>query len=154
MFPEMGHWFAVKDGDPAAKALFDRHYSKHHYKDGRNPKLFCGPGYKMVLMTSTSDALFVWRLFQSGDNQEGINCMVFRNESQYLSSTLILEAEELAYQRWPGQRFYTYVAADKVKSVNPGFCFKRAGWRVCGETKVNKLLIFEKMPPLVERQAA
>jgi hypothetical protein len=51
MFPELGHWFGVKDGDPAAKALFDQHYSKHHYKDGRRPKLFVGPGEKMVLMT-------------------------------------------------------------------------------------------------------
>jgi hypothetical protein len=147
MFPELGHWFGVKDGDPAAKALFDQHYSKHHYKDGRRPKLFVGPGEKMVLMTPTSDALFVWRKFISGVGQEGVNCAVFRNESPILSSQLILEAEQLAWLRWPGERLYTFVAADKVKSSNPGYCFKKAGWVRCGITKVNRLLIFEKLCP-------
>ena len=151
MFSELGNWIEVKDGDVRARALFDRHYSRIHYKDGRqfnpnNPKrnLFCGPGAKMVLLTTTCDALFVWRKFNSGDSQQGINCMVFRNESPLLASELILEAERLAAQRWPGERFYTYVKPQGVKSTNPGFCFIRAGWRKCGITKVNKLLIFEK----------
>jgi hypothetical protein len=31
-----------------------------------------------------------------------VNCAVFRNEGPVLSSDLILEAEELAWGRWPG----------------------------------------------------
>jgi hypothetical protein len=139
------NWYAVSDGDPTARALFDRHYSRHHYQDGRRPKLFVGPGEKMVLMTTDGRALFVWRKFISADGQQGVNCAIFRNEGAVLSSELILEAEELARQRWPGERFYTYVDGRKVKSVNPGYCFKVAGWRLVGKTKVNKLLIFEKV---------
>jgi hypothetical protein len=154
MFPELGHWFAVKDGHDSARAIFDRHYSRYHYKDGRKPKQFVGPGEKMVLCTDTFDALFVWRKFISGDGQRGVNCAVFRNESSFLSSMLILEAERLAWSRWPGERLYTYVKPEGIKSVNPGCCFKKAGWRRCGTTKVNKLLIFEKLPPLAERIAA
>jgi hypothetical protein len=30
--------------------------------------------------------------------------------------------------------------------VNPGYCFKMAGWTVCGITKVHKLIIMEKNP--------
>jgi hypothetical protein len=146
MFEEMGYWFSVKDGHDSARAIFDRHYSRYHYKDGRKPKLFCGPGEKIVLCTSTFSALFIWRKFVSGDGQQGINCAVFRNESTILSSTLILEAEQLAWLRWPGQRLYTYVKPLGVRSSNPGFCFIKAGWRKCGVTKVNKLLIFEKFP--------
>ena len=141
---ELGNWFAVKDGHDSARAIFDRHYSRYHYKDGRKPKLFAGPGEKIILCTSTFDALWIWRKFESGDGQQGINCAVFRNESPILSSILILEAEQLAWSRWPGERLYTYVAPSKILSSNPGYCFKKAGWRKCGVTKVNKLLIFEK----------
>ena len=145
MFDDFGLWYAVKDGFGPARALFDRHYSRYHYKDGRKPKLFVGPGEKMVLMTSTYDALFVWRKFISGDGQQGINCSIFRNESNHRSSDLILRAEYLARVRWPeNDRFYTYVNPRAVQSSNPGYCFKVAGWRKCGITKVNKLHILEK----------
>lgn len=143
---QLGAWMPAKDGDARARALFDRHYSRHRYQDGRRPKLFCGPGGKMVLMTADCSALFVWRKFKSDDGQVGINCAIFRNEGAELSSILILEAEQLAWARWPGERLYTYVDGRKIKSVNPGYCFKQAGWRVCGVTKRHQLIILEKLP--------
>jgi hypothetical protein len=137
-----GVWVEVKDGDASAREIFRRHYSYRPYKDGRNPALFVGPGEKMVLLTPNADALFVWRKFKSADGQEGVNCSVFRNESNQLASELIREAEKLAWERW---RLFTYVNGRKVKSRNPGYCFVRAGWRKCGVTKHNKLLILEKL---------
>jgi hypothetical protein len=138
-------WIKVKDGNEYARQLFHRHYSYRPYADGRKPKLFCGPGEKMVLLLNNGQALFVWRKFISGDGQQGINCSIFRNESTYMSSWLILEAEKLAWERWPGERLYTYVHPGKIQSANPGYCFKKAGWVQCGETKVNKLVILEKL---------
>ena len=140
------NWYGVKDGDPVARSIFDRHYSRRHYKDGRKPKLFVGPGEKMVLMTSDASALFVWRKFISDGGQSGVNCAVFRNEGNALSSALILEAEELAWERWPGERLYTYVWPAKIRSTNPGFCFQKAGWRKCGITKKKRMIILEKLP--------
>ena len=140
------NWYSLKDGDAMARGLFDRHYSRRHYKDGRRPKLFVGPGEKMILMTTDGKALFVWRKFISDAGQEGVNCAIFRNEGPILSSVLILEAEELAKIKWPGERFYTYVNPKKIKSTNPGFCFIKAGWRKCGVTKSKKLIILEKNP--------
>ena len=140
-----GYWLPVSDGDPRARDLMRRHYSAHHYADGRNPRLFVGPGEKMVLLTLPCDALFVWRKFISDDGQTGVNCAVFRNESPILSSTLIREAMELAWARWPGQRLYTYVNPRKIASTNPGYCFKRAGWRTCGMSK-GGLVILERLP--------
>lgn len=137
-------WKKVKDGNDRARWLFDRHYSRYRYKDGRKPKLFVGPGEKLVLLTHCERALFVWRKFKSGDGQEGVNCAIFRNESPYLSSFLIAEAEKIAIDRWGPIRFYTYVNPSKIKSSNPGYCFKQCGWTVCGVTKVNKLIILEK----------
>lgn len=156
LFYDSNPWSAVKDGDPLSKSIFDRHYSRRKYKDGRKPKLFVGPGFKLVLIAVNGDALFVWRKFISDDGQVGVNCAVFRNESSIKSSELILEAEKIAWKKWPGERLYTYVNAKKVKSTNPGYCFKMAGWKKCGETK-NGLLIFEKhsafMPEIILQKA-
>lgn len=148
MFPSMGNWYAVSDGDPRARALFKRHYSYIPYQDNREriarTRKFVGPGEVMVLITLNCDALFVWRKFIDDSGQEGINCAVFRNESDILSSELILEAEKLAQNRWPGERMYTYVNPEKVASSNPGYCFIKAGWNKCGITQKRNYLIFEK----------
>ena len=148
-----GNWLPARDCDPRAFALYSRHYTFRDYRDRRrrdpsNPTRFSfvGPGEKMVLLTLDCRALFVWRKFKSDDGQEGVNCAVFRNESPALSSELILEAEKLAWERWPGQRLYTYVAPSHVRSANPGYCFKKAGWLVCGSTR-RGLLILEKVYP-------
>jgi hypothetical protein len=147
MINPLWRWFAVKDGDDQARALFNRHYSRIRYADGRRPRLFVGPGEKMVLMTSEGDALLIWRKFVDASGQRGVNCMVFRNESPHLSSELIREACALAWRRWPGARLYTYVDPRAVRSPNPGYCFKMAGWSACGRTRWNKLLILAIEPP-------
>lgn len=141
------HWRIAKDGDPAGLDLYERHYSSHKYRDGRARKLFCGPGEKLVLMDAGGDAVFVWRRFLENGRTEpiGINCAVFRNEGPVLSSLLILEAERVAWCRWPGERLYTYVDPNAVASANPGYCFKVAGWAPCGET-AGGLLVLEKLP--------
>lgn len=147
-------WIEVKDGDPTGRSIFDRHYSRYFYKDGRDPKLYVGPGYKMVLLTPCARALFIWRKFIDASGQQGVNCAVFRNEGAGLSSTLIRRADELADVRWPGERHYTYVSAAKVQSSNPGFCFIKAGWRKCGITRARKLLIFERPSATNDNNAA
>lgn len=150
-------WLAVKDGDPRVSWIFKRHYSCHQYADNRrrntgyrNRHLVMGPGEKMVLMTPDCKAIFGWRKFLDASGQRGVNCSVFRNEGAFadeniLSSELILQAEELAWARWPGERLYTYVNTKAVSG--DGLCFKAAGWRKCGRTKVKNLLILEKLPP-------
>jgi hypothetical protein len=139
------HWVEARDGDVLGLAMYRRHYSCHRYRDGRDPALFVGPGEKTVLLHADGSALFVWRKFISGDGQEGVNCAVFRNEGDTLSSVLILEAHGIAWERWPGERLYTYVNPRKVQSANPGYCFIRAGWRRCGVTK-GGLLVLEMRP--------
>jgi len=139
------YWIPTKDGDARARWLFERHYSHYLYGNGRQSKLFVGPGEKLVLLSPKCDALFVWRKFRSANGQEGVNCAVFRNESNVLSSLLIIDAERIASIKWPTEhRFYTYVNPSAVRSSNPGCCFKCAGWHFCGLTKIRKLLIFEK----------
>jgi len=139
------NWIEIKDGNPIALELFSRHYSKRHYLDKRVSKRFVGPGERIVLLSRCNKALLVWKKFRSKDNQIGICCSVFRNESMELSSSLLLEAESFAFKKWDASRFYTYVNPKKISSKNPGYCFKVAGWRFCGITKTRKLHILEKI---------
>ncbi len=87
-------------------------------------------------------------------NPYGVCCAIFRNEGAGVASELILAAMEIAWERWPGERLYTYVDDRKVRrSRQPGRCFLKAGWRYVldahgkpARTKWNKLLILERLP--------
>jgi hypothetical protein len=136
-------WYLTKDGDVSCLALYERHYSCYRYRDGRKRKIFCGPGEKIVLRTAKADAVFVWRKFIDASGQQGVNCAVFRNESPWLSSELIRQADAVADFCWRRERHYTYVNPQGIRSRNPGYCFMAAGWRKCGFTK-GGLLVLER----------
>lgn len=141
---EVGPWIPIKDGNPTGMALFMRHYTA---RERRKVFQFVGPGEKEVLITADAKALFVWRKFISDAGETGVNCAVFRNEGTQAgrASDLILAADSIAHQRWPGERLYTYVDPAKVRHKrDPGRCFIRAGYRPCGKTQSGKL-IFEKI---------
>lgn len=150
-------WVEVKDGHESCRAIFDRHYSRRRYRDGRSPIKFVGPGSYIALLRVCGRALFVWRKFiddsidaRTGDKQQGVNCAVFRNEGGELSSMLILEAEAYAWRKWPGERLYTYVDPKEVRPTMVrgypvwGWCFYRAGWHFAGLTK-GGLHVLEKL---------
>ena len=136
-------WIEIKDGDPRLRTLYNRHYSAYQYKDGRQPKKTAGPGQYMALITPEADAIFIWRKFIDASGNKGINCAVFRNEGPRLSSELIREAMARAGSRWPGERLYTFINPRKIRSTNPGCCFKKCGWREVGRTKKRNLIVME-----------
>lgn len=144
-------WIEVRDGNDTARAIFDRHYSRYFYKDGRKPRLFVGPGEKMVLVSAEADALCVWRKFISRDDQVGVNCAIFRREGGERASRQLAAARALAWRRWPGERLYTYVDPRGVtptfRAGRPtwGHCFYQDGWKFCGLTK-GGLHILERHP--------
>jgi len=147
------HWWVTLDGDLDCMDLHARHYSRYEYADGRDRKLFVGPGDKLVLRTQRGDACWVWRKFvddcidqRTGERQQGVNCAVFRNESQHLSSSLVRQADAIADLVWTDSRHYTYVDPEEVASTNPGYCFICAGWRRCGMTK-SGLIVLERVMP-------
>lgn len=124
---------------------------KRHYTARKNRKIeqFIGPGEKLALITQDAKAIFAWRKFISDNNQTGINCCVFRNEGSTAandSSELILSACDIAWEKWPGERLYTYVDPSKIRMKSePGRCFLRAGFRYCGLTLDGKLIL-ERRP--------
>ena len=120
--------------DPEMAALADRHYSRRTV----GARQFCYAGRKLVLRNTEGTVLFVWMWPKDEmrmDRQTGYNCALFRNESRRLSSDVIIEAERHAFNRWGVNRCYTYVNPGKIKSSNPGFCFKAAGWKRIGRSK-------------------
>jgi hypothetical protein len=160
-----GHWFAVRDTDARLYALYSRHYSTQHlaHRPSRRALRSGGPvpsiapfGDYMALLTVDCTAGYLWVRAPAGvwqNGQHGVSCAFFRNEGSVLSSVLVEEACALAWGRWPGERLFTYVWDSKVRSVNPGYCYKRAGWRVCGRNGDGRLTILERLPASVEPAA-
>ena len=144
------HWqLTVNRADKRALALYERHYSAYQYADERRRRQFVPPGGYVALMTADLKALFVWsKQKYRSDKQQGVNCSVFRNEGVIdvngkllKSSVLIAEAMIVAMNRWSGERLFTFVDAEKVRSTNPGCCFKEAGWTDCGKSEAGLLIL-------------
>lgn len=135
-------WWLTKDGDVECYALYERHYSSTKNRN-RKIRQFVGPGEAIVLRTFDGLACFVWRNFIDDSGEGGVNCAFFRNEGEHQSSKLIRQADAIADLVWPGERHYTYVDAAAIRSTNPGFCFLRAGWRRCGQTRKG-LIVLER----------
>ena len=96
----------------------------------------------MTMLTADCMALFAWRkgIDDCIPPQSGVNCAVFRNKSTILSSELIKEADKIAWQKWYGERLYTYVNSKKIKSTHAGYCFLMAGWDYQRDDKRNPVL--------------
>jgi hypothetical protein len=146
----LGSWYGASRRDPRVVGLYSRHYSSAKNNKTVAHWLATGitaPGETITLLTADGSALFVWLKQKYVDNdQTGVNCAVFRNEGSELSSNLILEAEQIAWERWAGERLYTYVDPGAVRPKrDPGRCFIRAGWKKCGVTK-GGLIVLEKLP--------
>ena len=148
-------WYLSHRADKRALPLADRHYTRQ--KPG-SPQ-FVPPGRCLVLLTLDADALWVTSYpFAEYVRHEWSGawiCSLFRNESNTLSSQLITKA--VAATRWkygeaPSEGFITFVNEGKIRpKKNPGYCYLKAGWKVCGRTKGGLLalqLLESDMPPV------
>ena len=136
----LGAWCTVRDSDPRLVALYQRHYSADIRVSlaSRLAHGVSGPGQTMCLLTLRCDAGYIWRrdMVPRADLQVGVNCSFFRNEGPLLSSDLVREACQLAWARWPGERLWTYVSPTLTRHKrDPGRCFRKAGWVVCGQSR-------------------
>ena len=132
--------------DVEMSKLADRHYSRRTV----GARQFTYSGRKLVLRDAAGLVLWAWMYPDPAmrmDGQVGYNNAIFRNESGRRSSDIVLEAERFAFEKWGPNRLYTYIDPKKVRSPNPGYCFKVAGWRYVGLSKSGKHLL-EKYPEL------
>lgn len=123
--------------------LADRHYSRRTV----GARDFTYAGEKMVLRDWRGDVVFAWvrgKVEYRMDGRDGVMCSIFRNESMRRSSEIILEAERHAVQRWGRGPAFTFVNPRKVRSVNPGCCFLKAGWRREAQRTKSGLVVLVK----------
>jgi hypothetical protein len=143
-------WTRAHKATPECAALADRHYSRR--KVG-SPQ-FMPPGQTIVL--SAPGAVFGWWRPAPSSGIVAMNgldswtCSIFRNESSVLSSTMILEAERFVTECGP-DGLLTYVWDAKIRSSNPGACFKAAGWRRIGKSADGKKTLLWKAPTWIPK---
>lgn len=131
-------WHITHKFDRDAASLADRHYSRGMIGSPQ----FMPPGQTLVLLAVWHDAVFGWWRPHpdSGiiamNKLDGWTCTIFRNEGQYLSSNLILDAEGILSDQYTcgPDGMITYVYDAKVRSTNPGYCFRMAGWDIRGRS--------------------
>ena len=135
--------------DRDACALADRHYSRR--KVG-SPQ-FMPPGQTLVLVTEDRRAVFGWWRphpasgLPSMNGRDGWTCTIFRNEGAGLSSELILAAEPILLERHDcgPDGLMSYVWDRKVRSVNPGYCFRMAGYTRIGWSADHRKSLWQKL---------
>lgn len=93
-------WFETDKGDPRGRELADRHYTRVAV----GHPMWTRPGWNQVLLAEQKNgrrAVFVWWRPKWEDGRPGtarkdglrcIECTIFRNETRFRSSELIVEA--------------------------------------------------------------
>lgn len=151
-----GVWLRTTKFDPAVVGMYLRHYSAsknvgdgYHERASRYRHGVGGSGESVTLRSVDGRAVWIWRHDKVPrlDRQDGVNCTIFRNEGDWLSSDLVREADRIAWEHWPTERrHFTYVGDSDIRSTNPGYCFKMAGWRHAGRNKDGRLTVLEMYP--------
>lgn len=141
-------WALTNRADPAVARMADDHYSRK----AKGSRQFHPPGQSVVLYVPGPEWPFraaaswvwwrpmPWKAHRYDPYDGWWNCSLFCNEGAGLSSVLITAAIPWALAAWglPTHGFDTYVWPEKVRSPNPGFCYKVAGWQTGGWSKDGK----------------
>jgi hypothetical protein len=140
-------WHLSHKYDKRALPLADRHYNRR--KVG-SPQ-FVPPGRSLVLLTESADALWTtsWPIAEYVRHDWAgawVNSL-FRNESPALASDLIRQAVAATRARWPEVPelgMVSFVDERKVRHKrDPGRCYRKAGFKLVGRTRKEKLLVFQ-----------
>ncbi|MBP1893008.1 hypothetical protein J2Z18_002110 [Paenibacillus lactis] len=139
---QYGPWIVTHKGDRSCRLLADRHYSRQ--RPGH--PMFTRPGRNLVLRSAAGDAVWVTWSGVRDDGMDAWECTLFRNESSIRSSEMIRFAVTATVAEWgkpPADGIITYVDGRKIRSTNPGCCFKAAGWRRIGKSKHRGLILLQ-----------
>jgi hypothetical protein len=111
------------------------------------------PGQTIVLVSVDNLAVWGWWRphpssgIKAMNGLDGWTCTIFRNEGVYRSSHLVLEAERMLLESGETigpDGLLTYVWDEKIKSANPGYCFKVAGWKAIGRSADGRKTLLQK----------
>ena len=131
---------------PKAVAIADQHYSRR--KPG-TPQ-FVAPGSPIVLLGANSLWVTLNQKFQDHQWKGAWNNTLFRNGSgEHLSSELIIQACAATRALWGvnPHGIITMIDTQKVRwKKHFGYCYRKAGFREVGFTKVHRLLVLKLFP--------
>jgi hypothetical protein len=150
-------WRLSSSSDPAALQVVDGtgpfiEHGPHYSRRTPGSRTFTGVGQEIVLVSECGRA--VWAVVRqrtpsargTGGSRGRTGTpdpapryvwrnMLFRNLGAGLSSELIVSATERTYQEWlaryrslPSEALRTEIDIRRVRSRNPGYCYKCAGW--------------------------
>ena len=149
-------WRLAKTTDRLALDIYDglgdfSEHGPHYSRRTVGGHRVMGPGRQVVLLHESGKAL--WTVIYQRPPASKIPGLmlwrntVFRNLGAGLSSDLIRSATDATYREWfarygelPPARLRSEVDRSHIKSVNPGYCYKLAGWT--HERTVRNLLHF------------
>ena len=152
-------WRVVTKFDRRAVLLADGHYSR---RTPGSPQ-FMPPGQTLVLLTEDERSVFGWWRphpragIRAMNGLDGWTCTIFRHTGTGRASDLILAAERMLVSSGHDcgpDGLLTYVWDRRVQSVNPGYCFKCAGWRAAGRSADGRKTLLRKPFPLEVPRAA
>lgn len=150
-------WEQSNSFSDLSREIADRHYNRQ--KPG-TPR-FVPPGRCLVLRAETPTGKALWVTswpFAEYTRHEWAGawiCSAFRNEGAGCASDLIRDAvagTKTFFGEPPSLGMVTFVDHTKVKPTRVrgrnvwGWTYRKAGFRECGETKVNKLLALQLLP--------
>ena len=148
-------WKLSNTANKIACQLADRHYSRRTIGA---PQMM-PPGRKIVLLSIDNNAVWGthWPYHELVMHSFGDCwiCSIFRNESNYLSSKMISQAESVTrfiFGDPPSGGFISFINKNKIKSENPGYCFKMAGWTKIGKTKSGLIVLNHKSVEIPQAQ--
>lgn len=153
------NWVLSSSSDPRALAVVDgtgphAAHGPHYSRRTPGSKTFTGVGQEVVLITD--DGAAVWACVRqrtptargTGKSRGRAGAtdtraryiwrnMLFRNLGPHRSSDLIRSALARTYEEWikrygalPEERLRTEIGIKAIRSSNPGYCYKIAGWTV------------------------
>ena len=149
-------WHLSWRADPRARALADRHYNRQKVGAAQ----FVPPGRCLVLITKDADAFWVtsWPYAQYVKHRYAGAwvCSAFRNESNILSSKLIVDAVSATrayFGEPPALGMVTFIDTTKTRpKLHPGMCYRKAGFVPDEPTKGGLYTVRlhpEDMPPAI-----
>jgi hypothetical protein len=173
-------WVLSSSSDPVALAVVDgtgrfAAHGPHYSRRTPGSRTFTGVGAEVVLVTS--DGCAVWAVVyqktptavgsgrsrgRGGQTDQAAKYfwrnMLFRNLGPDLSSELIASALQMTYAVWaekygrlPAVPLRTEVDIGAIRSTNPGYCYKVAGWTPVKRTRGKIYLIAPPPEPLGNR---
>lgn len=178
---EVSKWLLSSSSDPRALAVVDglgkfKRFGPHYSRRTPGSKTFTGVGQEIVLVTANGRA--VWAVVRqktpakigSGASRGRVGTsdaapsyvwrnMMFCNRYGGVASELIKDATARTYEEWtrrygalPPERLRTEVDVARVRSQEPGRCYRLAGWQP-GPLRRGKLILYAPCPSECRRCA-